>query len=626
MKKTNMWTPSAIALVVAGTLNGQASAADFEFGDGWKGSWQNSVSIGSAWRAQNADKDLYSNADGLLAGKTGGRAPNTIDEGNLNYKKGDAFTTQLKWFTEIAVQKGDMGALVRAKAWYDYTLNKQNVNYGNQNNGYNGFNGVTQTQNRPLNDSGFETLNRFDGVYLLDAYVYNTFEVGGKPLQVRVGNQVVNWGESLFVQGLNQINPIDVPSFHKPGAQLKEVFLPVPIIFASQNLGSYGSLEAFYQAKWKRTPLDISCGNYWSLAAGNIGNNVGRCNNTISLVPGGSQPLGTFIGPAAYITTIDSKEPSDSGQYGLAYRFNAEKLDTEFGLYAMKYHSRTPVLSITNLSNGRAQNALFDAKWEYPEDIKAYGISASTNVKGWSLAGEVSQRRNVPVQIDGNDLLYAGLGAAGAIVPGVSIPFGPYGNGGFAASGINGGNGYLQGYTRANLTQLQVNTIKVGNGVLGGDQYLFIGEAGFQWNNLPDFKNGRSLRYNRAFIFGVGSSPSYAPVSTCTAGLNTTPAGCANEGYVSDFAWGYRMKMDVTYNDVFAGVAVTPSIFWSHDVKGVSADSQFNEDRKVLGLGAKFSYNKKYTLDLGYTTYSDSAKYDALRDRDFYSATFNVSF
>lgn len=607
---------TGVAAALAAAFSGSANAVDFEFGDGWKGSWQNSMSLGTAWRAGDADKDLYSAASGAHAGISGGRAPNTVDEGNVNYKKGDQFTTLFKWITEVQVQKGDLGALVRAKAWYDYTLNQQKVHYGNQNNGY---------RNEALGDTGFEKLNQFDGVYLLDAYVYNTWDIAGKPMQARLGNQVVNWGESLFIQGLNQINPIDVPSFHKPGAQLKEVFLPVPMAYANQSLGSLGSLEVFYQLQYKNTPLDVSCGNYWSVAVSNISRKPGACDNAISLVPGASQNVATPLG--AYVHTIEADKPSDSGQFGAAYRFNIESLDTEFGLYGMRYHSRTPVISLANVANGQAKNGMpFDVKWEYPEAIKAFGVSASTNVMGWSVAGELSTRRDVPVQIDGNDLLMSGLGASGAIVSGVSIPFGPYGRGAMSAAGLNGGSGYLPGYTKANVTQFQVNTIKAGNNILGGDLYVFVAEAGFQWNNLPDYKSDPSaLRYGRGFIFGPGSAASYGG-NTCATGMNTTSAGCANDGYMSRFAWGYRAKLDVTYNDVFSGVAVTPSVFWSHDVKGYSVDSQFIEDRMALGLGLKFSYKKQYTLDLGATMFNRNADYDPLRDRGFYSATLSAAF
>ncbi|PKO90559.1 MAG: DUF1302 domain-containing protein [Betaproteobacteria bacterium HGW-Betaproteobacteria-12] len=613
-KRSTGLVVSGVAAALAAAFSGQANAVDFEFGDGWTGSWQNSVSLGTAWRANNPDKDLYSAASGAHAGLSGGRAPNTVDEGNVNYKKGDQFTTQVKWFTELQVQKGSMGALIRAKAWYDYTLNHQDVHYGNQNNGY---------RNAPLSDRGFENLSRYDGVALLDAYVYNTWDIAGKPLQVRLGNQVVNWGESLFVQGLNQINPIDVPSFHKPGAQLKEVFLPVPIAYANQSLGDAGSLEFFYQLKYENSPLDLGCGSYWSVAVGNISRDPGACDNAITLVPGQSQNVATPLG--AYVHTIDAKDPSNSGQFGLAYRFNVDALDTEFGIYGMRYHARTPNVSIVNLANGRAQNGMpFDVMWEYPEAIKAFGVSASTNILGWSVAGEVSTRRDVAVQIDGNDLLLSGLGAAGAIAPGVSIPFGPYGNGAVSSAGLNGGNGYLPGYERANIHQLQVNAVKAGNRLLGGDQFIFIAEAGFQWNNLS-IGGANDLRYNRAFIFGPGSDARYGG-NTCTSGLNTTAAGCDTDGYVTNFAWGYRAKLDVTYNDVFSGVSVTPSVFWSHDVKGNSADSQFLEDRMALGLGAKFSYQKKYTVDVGATFFNKDAKYDPLRDRGFYYVTLNAAF
>lgn len=442
----------ALSAAVLGALSTSVFAVDFEFGDGWRGSWDNSISLGSAWRARNADPQLFGPGDGNLVGRSGGQAPNNTDEGNVNYKKGDQFTTLLKWITEVQVQKGDFGALVRAKAWYDYTLNNQNVRYGNQNNGY---------QKQPLSDNGFDDLNRFDGVALLDAYVYDTFDVVGKPLQVRAGNQVVNWGESLFIQGINQINPIDVPAFHKPGAQLKEVFLPVPIIHVNQSLGSFGSLEAFYQVKWKPTPIDMGCGNYWSIVGSNIGSSVGPCNNIISLAP--NQPAGTAAG--AFVGVVDHEKPSNSGEFGAAYRFSVDSLDTEFGLYGMKYHSRTPIVSLVNVGGGSTTGLpVINGTWEYPEDIKAWGISASTNIFGWSVAGEFNQRRGMPVQIDGNDLLFAGLAAGGALGP--AAAFGPYGATGMQVSRVNGGDGYLKGYTRANVSQVQMNAVKAGNHLL----------------------------------------------------------------------------------------------------------------------------------------------------------------
>jgi hypothetical protein len=597
---------TACASAVATLLAAPAWATDFEIGNDWTGSWNSSLSLGSSWRAHDRDPRLYGKANGSVIGLTNGTGANTIDEGNLNYEKGDRFTTLFKLFSEVEVKKGDMGALIRAKAWYDQALNDKAVRFGSQNNGY------TRT---PLSDAGFEKLNRFKGVYLLDAYVYNTFEVAGQPLQVRAGNLVVNWGESLFIQGINQINPIDVPSFRKPGAQLKEVFLPVPILHASQSLGAWGGVEVFWQAKWKNTPIEAGCGNYWGVVNANISTDTGPCNNEVTLTGGSA----TGVAANAYVPQVQGREAKDSGQFGIAYRFTSDALDTEFGIYAMKLHSRTPVLSL--VQNTTTVQSPFAAIWGYPENIKTYGFSASTNVLGWSLAGEISHSRGVPVQVDGNDLLLAGLGATGAL--GAPVPYGPFGKSALAQWSSTG---EIAGFSRANKTQLQINTVKAGNGILGAGQYLFVAEVGFQFNNLPDYKEDpTAVRYGRPFIFGPGSHPLYGG-STCASGQNINIQGCDNDGYVSRRSWGYRLKGELTYNDLIPGVAVYPSVYWSHDVHGYSLDNQFSKGRQTLGLAARFSYAKKYSLEVGGVRYNHNAKYDPLRDRDSVYVNASMSF
>lgn len=617
MNQRNPWRVRQTALVaaLAAAWGTPTWAGQFELGDGWTGSWASSVSLGASWRATDRDNRLYGQGNGTLIGLTDGRGANTIDEGNLNYDKWDRYTTLFKIFGEVEVKKGDLGFLLRGKGWYDQALKHEAVRFGNQNNGYNGYtlsatpSGApgALTERRPLSDEGFEKLNKFSGFYLLDAYAYNTFDVAGQPLQVRVGNQVVNWGESLFVQGLNQINPIDVPSFRKPGAQLKEVFLPVPIVHAAQGLGNMGTVEAFWQWDWRNTPVEASCGNYWSVAAGNINATPGKCTNAVTLV--NSNPYGYTVG--AYVPTVQGREAKDSGQYGLAYRFNSEALDTEFGVYGMQIHSRLPIVSLKFESNGTASP--FSAFWEYPEKQKIFGVSASTNLGGWSVAGELSHTKDVPVQVDGNDLLLSGLAAGGAITGTPGFAFGPYGSRAVAAQA---GDGYLPGFTRANKTQIQLNTVKAGNRILGADQYVFIGEVAYQRNNLPDYKKDpTAVRYNRPFIFGAGASPAYGGGS-CGPGTQAGTEGCANDGYVSKDAWGYRLRLDLTYNGLIPGISVQPSLFFAHDVNGYSLDSQFSEGRKTIVLSSKFSYAKRYSFEIGAVHYNNNAKFNPLRDRD----------
>ena len=54
-------------------------------------------------------------------------------------------------------------------------------------------------------------------------------------------------------------------------------------------------------------------------------------------------------------------------------------------------------------------------------------------------------------------------------------------------------------------------------------------------------------------------------------------------------------------------------------------DPTFNEGRQTLGLGLKFTYNKRYTLETNYVSYTDK-NYDPLFDRDYYSASVGVTF
>ena len=467
-------------------------------------------------------------------------------------------------------------------------------------------------------------------------------------MQLRLGRQVVNWGESVFIQGVNQINPIDVGGFRRPGTEIKEVLLPVWMAYLNWGF-SFGSVEAFYQFQWDNTSID-SCGTYWGPAEGLISAETAGCLSTASF-GGASNPVAQARGFS--FSALKGREPSDGGQFGLALRFPVDALDTEFGLYAMNIHARTPVISarmgtrpstpvttpglpfpIYNPAANGGLGGWFAALtpqgptysflnpadlhrtlaaaggteitpaggfWEYLEDIRIYGLSAATTLFGWSVSAEASYQRDVPVQINGNDLLQAALLGAG-----------PYGAEGREAV-TKGEGAYLPGFDRFDKTQLQFNTVKTFSNVLGSQNMLLVGEVGAQWNDVPDFNN--DIRYGRAFIYGVGG-----------AANNPQPDGRKVDGYVTDFAWGYRLRARLDYDGLFdGGIRVSPSLAWNHDVDGVAMDGQFNEGRQTLGLGLGFNYAKRYSLDLGYTWYADSA-YNPLMDRDFYSVAFGVSF
>jgi hypothetical protein len=645
MQRLPVRTALASAMLLA--FSGSAPAFEFDLEDGVKGSWNNTISFGANWRMTRPYAGLYSYPDGArigLTGARGGSGGSATDAGNLNYEKGDVINAPLQLLSDFAISKGDLGAFVRVKAWYDVAMENKDRPYGNADNGY--------AKGEPLSDSSQPHLLKYSGIALLDAYVYNTFDVG-TPLQIRLGNQVVNWGESLFVQGINQLNPVNLPALRKPGTEVKEALLPVWSIDANIALGGGASLEGFYQFKWEQSLVD-SCGGYYSPVEFAITTDAklgtGCSGVTTALYPGQKLDTPTLLRNGFYFPLTNGKDGSNTGQFGFALRLPIEAIDSEWGLYGMRINSRTPIVSaytggygsipgsfpsalkatFNPIARSLALNQLFPGAgviaangfWEYPDGINIFGTTLSTNIAGWSVGAELGYTPNQPVQINGNDILYSALTATGPMAQRAirATAAGPY--------------NYVQGYDRFHKTQLQVNTVKILPSMLGATQGQFIAEIAGQWaSNTNDQAEREGVRYGRAFIFGYGSNGGNGPFNngnTCNPRSpvwNPQPDGCQNDGYATSTAWGYRLKASLDYAGAFdTGFTLTPSVFWSHDVAGYSVDSQFIKDRMILGLGLRADYQKKYTIDLGYTAFLDKAKYDPFKDRDYLSLAFSTTF
>ncbi|MBW7472174.1 DUF1302 domain-containing protein [Marinobacter sp. M216] len=601
-------------IVMALTLGGANTATAFNFDAGeWDGGLNTTISFGSSWRMQDPDPALYSAQNAALVGEepgTGGKS----DGGNLNYDKGDRFSTVAKFLTEFSLEKDYMGALVRVKGWYDQALEDEDVRFGNQANGY--------QQGEPLSDRGYQNLQKFSGVQLMDAFVYNTWDINYKPLQIRLGRQVVNWGESLFIQGVNQgINPIDVPAFRRPGTELREVLLPTNMLYANMGLGSGVSVEAYYQFEWQNSPIE-GCGHYWAVTENLISPDLSGCVSAVGVGPGSSPDDlqgGTYYPQAA------RNDTSDQGQFGVALRFPADAIGTEFGLYAINYHSKMPVLGInTGSGPGTGVATLIpmqldsqfgttpgDVSWVYPEDIQLYGISAAANIASWSVGAELTHSRNFPVILNGADLV---VGAAQGV--------GPLGET-FATAEANES---VDGFRRYNKTQFQINGLNLWSNILGAQTALLIAEVGFQYGDVPDTYTG--VRHGRGFTFGFGQHEDFFDgADPCSVGANTSPAGCKNEGYVTDFSWGYRVRGSLDYQNPFGlGLLVQPSLFVGHDVKGNSLDGQFQEGRISTTLATDFTYLKRHKFGASYVHFADSADYNDLRDRDYASVNYSYTF
>ncbi|MBE0575664.1 MAG: DUF1302 domain-containing protein [Desulfuromonadales bacterium] len=292
------------------------SAFQFNLGE-VNGSFDSTLSYGLSWRVADRDKNLI----GL---QEGGRAySHNYDDGNLNYDQGELISNTAKITSELALDYRNFGLFVRGSAFYD-------------------FENMDQDRERTeLSDEALDLVGK--DAELLDAYLWWNFHAGDMPGQLRVGDQVLSWGESTFIQnGINVINPFDVSKLRVPGAELKEGLVPVGMVSASISPTENLTFEAFYQYDWEQVEIDPT-GSYWSTNdfAGDGGEKVMLGFGDFSDM--GDRPVAdTLLGvPRAPDIYADN-----DGQYGIAMRVYAPGLnDTEFGFYFMNYHSRLPVIS-----------------------------------------------------------------------------------------------------------------------------------------------------------------------------------------------------------------------------------------------------------------------------------------
>lgn len=621
-----------LAVSLASVLAAPAMAINFNIGE-IEGSFDSSLSVGASWSTASRDKKFIGNANG------GTGYTQTGDDGRLNFKKGDSFSKIFKGLHDLELRYKDSGLFVRGKYWYDFKLHDQNLRH-------------PDPDKRHISNRGRKEGAKTRGAEILDAFLFHNYMIGDQPGTVRLGKQVVSWGESTFIMNsINSINPIDVSAFRRPGAELKEGLIPVNMFYVSQSITDRLSAEAFYQLSWKQTVVD-NCGTFFSsadVAADGCNDGYHILNrdltDQIALLDKMSPLLGRpdlmrelgiqySAQEGLKISRGKDRKAGDSGQWGTALRWMGD--NTEYGAYFMNYHSRSPFLSVKN-ADPSAHNKMLDAFLnvgdgvpgfgvgpglmsnellaaaipvangsyflDYPENIRLYGLSFSTTLPtGTAWQGELSYRPNAPLQINTQDLTLA-LAAPGIAFGGGNLP--AWQNSNFGA--------IQKGYKRKEITQIQTTLTHFFDQVLGAERATLVGEIGFA--HVGGLESKDKLRYGRNPIYGSPKSP-IDPSAKDVYG---------NHGFVTKNSWGYRIRGQLDYSDVFAGVNLKPNMAFSHDVDGYGPNGLFNEGAKALSVGLDADYQHTYTAGLSYTNFF-GGRYNTLKDRDFVSLTFGMNF
>ena len=643
----------ALAGVLPLLVAAHANAVEFSFAEGEvNGSIDTTVSYGQLWRVQGQDK---TNDD--ING----------DDGNRNFDTG-LVSEVYKVTSDLEVTYQNYGAFVRGTAFYDTQIMDKRNNF------YDSSTPAQPSQNYPNDDSfTYETRHKAGrNAEILDAYVYGNWDVADMPVGARLGRQVFNWGEGLFYRGgVNTTNPVDAAKFRLPGSELKEVLVPVEALSFNLGLTDNLSMEAFYQFNWKESAID-PVGTYFSetdLFADGGSQAYTSLANTALTAPA-PVPTGSILGlyntgglcgvgglcsggrnftyPGSQIVHVADVESDlnakNDGQFGVSFKYVVEELNsTEFGAYFVNYHSKEPyiyadlggyagvdIATVANALGGinpgtvaaagglATLDALANvqARREYVEDIRMYGLSFNTTIDETSVFGELAYRPNMPIGIaTTNDLLGDLIGQAASLVntnPALA-GFGLDGTAQIAGQTI-GLTDQLHNYERVEAFNTSLGAIHNFGTALSFDSLFGVAELSSEHMRGSDLKytdhNG-NLRYysgraNRSYL---GEDPG------------------TRDDQINKNAYGYTLLLSGTWNDVYAGVNLSPFVVYKNDFEGNSHQTgNFIEGRKAYTLGLRANYMSSLEAELQYTEFYGAGQNNSGRDRDNVGLNVKYSF
>ena len=589
-----------LALAAYGLLL-SSSALAFEFENGpVHGKLESNISAGIGWSIADPDPSL------IGVGNGGTASTLSSDDHRLNFEKGDSYTQVIKGMHDLKLEYKNVGLFARGKWWHDIEQENHSQRLYD------------------ISNEGRDSHAQTSGIELLDAYGFAHWKLNELDGEIRVGNQVVTWGDDDYTHALNDLYAYDGNAYRRPGSVLEESLIPAPMIKLTQELSPNIDIDLFYQSKWQDTVLS-NCGTFFSTTdVAQLGCNTGNLIYGSDFRPNDPDYL--------YIPRLENNTPKDGGEYGVALGFSNPAIkNTKFNLYATRYHSRSPYYSVITSSILDVKDPLFDTdlvgnspmagyKMEYPENVELYAATFKTELADGTtkFSGELSIRPNMPLQINSTDLTYTALGVDSISQEIIGKPISPtviQGKGSIAE------DTYVKGYDRLPLSQAQLAFSQFLPGAFGTEWFLFRSEiAG---NHIGDLKTGPgAVRFGRDSIYGYGE---VGAEGVCETLLNVdNPQYCNGDGFYSKNSWGYRAALITQFPNVGnTGVNLRPMLIWGHDVNGWGPN--FNQGSKSVELSLTALYKDRYEATLKTKNYF-GGDYNYLVDRDFVSLSMGVKF
>jgi hypothetical protein len=546
--------------------------------------------------------------------------PTTInyDDGDRNFKAGSLINNRVSGLLELEFDWKNFGIVASGDGFYDQVYHHPNDNNSPRTLNVLGPNGEYPD---PTPTRFTDATRYYDGqrVRLLDAYVFADWTLGPQTsVDLRVGQQVVGWGQSLFFSGVALAQGrADATKAFVPGAEVKSILLPTNQIALRLGVTNMLSLVGYYKLAFRATEI-FPEGDYFSPAdaigpgatfvygSANPLAGPGSCqglltNFRIGNTPAAATPaienlvcnvilapIGTASGAVPFIPATRGPDlrPSDFGQYGTGIEYQLTSR-TNLAFYYLRYDDSNPSV---NLNVGFAafttrpvvttqiinQPVPTSYNVKYFDGIHLYSLAFSTVLGKFNVAGELNYRDGAAVPV-------------AADISGVISPV----------------------FTRAKVSQALLSGLYVTNPRLWFDDFAFVAETGY------------------VYVNGVNRVAPYPGVLTL---------GNGDQLFYNKNAWGVQALMIPTKHNVISGWDVSMPVAIGSLIKGTpslagSFGALYGEGDTRLGVNLNFTYLQNLSFGLGYNFFfGDPNKLignsllhaNPYSDRDY--ATFNIKY
>jgi hypothetical protein len=519
-----------------------------------------------------------------------------MDDGNRNFRSGSIFNNRVSAYGEFQLTYQDYGAIFSGSAFYDQAYHEKNDNDS------------PETVNKlGAHDKFTESTKYYNGerARLLEAYAYGNWMFGDEAtLNLRIGQQLVAWGESLFFSGVaGAQGPADATKAFVPGAEIKDILLPVNQIALRLGVTNELSLLGSYKLDYRSTEL-FPTGDFFS-PADLIGPGARFVYGSINPAaldgcPGLLGPLSPLcnlggIGtpllnapPNILVYRGEDLKPGKSGQWGAGLTYQVTPI-TNLGLYRLRYHDSNPAVQLNpgfafigSVAGVELTTGLINQYVPTTYNVKYFGgidmtaISYSTVLGKFNVAGEFSLREGLDMPVQ-------------TIISGVLSPV----------------------YTRGDVYQALLSSIYVTNPGVVFDELNIVSEAGYVYVDKVD---------------AISEQPGIQPI------------GGGDRLFYDRNAWGFQTLMIGRKRNLFPGWDLSTPVSFAMLVNGnPSMTAAFGpligEDDRRLGLGASMQYLQNLEFAIGYNLFFGNprkgvrgsiVKQNPYADRDY--VTFNIKY